>query len=150
MCFCGGHGLIESGLHGGEIGRRVSRPRDDHFRERFRDEEVIPGTKGPCPRGHGMEGRDFGGVDEGSEVCRAGLGDHGRAFWAVGGDGAEAAGGVGALEAAEAGGSGTGGGAADGKETEVLNGSGDEFPIEGAGDEDGDSLPAETVRAGEK
>lgn len=89
-------------------------------------------------------------MDEIGELGGSGLGDHGGAAWAVGGDGADMSGLVGAREAAEAGGSGAGGGAADGEKAEALDGAGDELAIEGLADENGDASVAEAVGAGEQ
>ena len=84
------------------------------------------------------------------ELGDTGLGDHGGAAGAVGGDGAVVAVEVGALQVAEAGGSVARAGAADGDEAEALDGAGDEFAVEAAADEDGDVAVAEAPCAGEQ
>ena len=81
---------------------------------------------------------------------RAGFGDAGGAFGAVGGEGADVALFVGVLHGAESGRSAAGAGASDGDEAEKLDGAGDEFAVEGLRDEDGDAEVAEAVGAGQQ
>ena len=90
-----------------------------------------------------------GGVDELGELGDAGLGDHGRAAGAVGGDGAVVAGQVGTLKVAQTGGAIAGAGAADREEAHVLGGTGDQLAIEAAAYENREAMVAEGPHAGE-
>jgi hypothetical protein len=142
-------GVIEDGLDGGLVGGGLRGPRYGDARERFGDEEAVPGAELPGAFGMAVEGAD-GGAGELGELGDAGLGDHGGAAWTVGGDGAVVAGEVGAAEVAQAGGAFAGAGATDGDEAEALDGAGDEFAIEATADEDGDATIAEAPDAGEQ
>jgi hypothetical protein len=90
------------------------------------------------------------GVDELSELGDAGLGFHGRASGAVGGNGTVVSGEVGALEVAQAGGAVAGAGAANGEKTHVLGGAGDQLAVEALADEEGEAVIAEGPYAGEQ
>ncbi len=89
-------------------------------------------------------------VDEFGELDNAGLGDHGGASGAVGGDGAVVAGQVGTLHVAQAGSTVAGAGAADGDEAESLDGAGDQLAVEAAADEDGEAVFAEAPGSGKQ
>jgi hypothetical protein len=142
-------GVVEDGLDGGLVGGDLCSPGDGDSREGFGDEEAVPGAELPGAFGVDVEGADVGAGELG-QLGDAGLGDHGGAAGAVGGDGAVVAGEVGAVEVAQAGHGVAGAGAADGDEAETLDGAGDEFAIEAAADEDGDATFAETPGAGEQ
>ena len=142
-------GTIEGGLNSGQVRRDRAGPGDGDAREGFGDEEAIPGAELPGAVGMNVAGVHCG-VDELGEVGDAGLGHHGRASGAVGGDGTVVAGMVGALEVAEPGGAVSGAGAADGEKAHVLCGAGDQFAVEALADEEGNSLFAEGPYAGEQ
>jgi len=89
-------------------------------------------------------------IDELGELGCAGLGDHGRAAGAVGGNGAVVASQVGALHVAQARSSVAGARAADGDEAEAFDGAGDEFAVEAAADEDVEAVFAKAPGAGEQ
>jgi hypothetical protein len=129
------------------VGGGWARPGDGNAGERFGDEEAVPGAELPGAMRVDVAGAD-GSVDELSELGRTGLGDHGGAAGAVGGDGAVVAGEVGTLHVAQTGSAVAGAGAADGDEAEAFDGAGDEFAVEAAADEDGEAVVAEAPGAG--
>ena len=94
-------GAIERGLDGGQVRGSRARPGDRDAREGFGDEEAIPGAELPGAVGMNVTGV-YRGVDELGELDDAGLGYHGRAPGAVGGDGTVVPGEVGTLEVAQA------------------------------------------------
>jgi hypothetical protein len=142
-------GAVERGLDGRQVGGDGACPGDGDPREGFGDEEAVPGTKLPGAVGMNVTGVD-GGVDELGELGDAGLGHHGWAPGAVGGDGTVVSGEIGALEVAEAGGAIAGAGTANGEEAHVLCGAGDELAVEALADEEGKAVVAEGPYAGEQ
>ena len=97
-----------------------------------------------------VKGADPGRRGEFGELDGARFGDHVRAAGAVCGEGADVAFGIGLFHGAKAGGSSARGRAAHGMEAEERDGACDEFAVEGGGDEDGDVVVAEAVRADEQ
>ena len=140
---------VESGLYRGQVRGGRARPGDGDAREGFGDEEAIPGAELPGAVGMNVTGI-YRGVDELGELGDAGLGYHGRASGAVGGDGTVVPVEVGALEVAQAGGAVAGAGTADGEKAHVLRGTGDQLPVEAAADEEGKAVVAEGPYAGEQ
>ena len=142
-------GAVERGLDGRQVGGDRACPGDGDAREGFGDEEAVPGAELPGTVGMNVTGVD-GGVDELCQLGDAGLGHHGRAPGAVGGDGTVVSGEIGSLEIAEAGGAIAGTGTADGEEAHVLCRAGDELAVEALADEKGEAVVAEGPYAGEK
>ncbi len=126
-------GAVERGLDRGQVGGDGACPGDGDAREGFGDEEAIPGAELPGAVGMDVTGV-YRGVDELGEVGDAGLGYHGRAAGAVGGDGTVVPGEVGALEVAQARGAIPGAGASDGEKAHVLRGTGDQLAVEAVAD----------------
>ena len=149
---CGG--AVERGLDGGlELGcgsvdgRDVRGPGKDDARERFGDEETVPGGERPGAVRHSGKGADPGCADQLGELYGAGLGDHRRPSRAIDGEGADVAISVGFGHLLQRGGAAARGRAANGAEAEPLDGARDQLAIEAARDEDGDAAAAEAVRA---
>ena len=141
--------MVKNGLDSRLLGSDLGCPGDRNARERFGNEETVPGANFPCLLGVDVEGA-YGSTDEFGQLGNAGLGDLGGATRAVGRNSAVVAGEVGAVEVAQAGGAVAGAGAADGDEAETLDGAGDEFAVEAATDENGDAVVAKAPGAGEQ
>ncbi len=142
-------GVVENGLNSRLLGGDLGCPGDSNARERFGNEETVPGANFPCLLGVDVEGA-YGGTDEFGQLGNAGLGDLGGATRAVGGNSAVVAGEVGALKVAEAAGAVAGAGASNGNEAQALYGAGNEFAVEASADENSDAIVAETPGTSEE
>jgi len=135
-------GAVESSLYSGLVCRSGARPSDRDSGERFGDKKAVPGSQPPRAVRMDVTGTN-GSVDELSELDSSGLGDHGRATRAIGGDGTVVAGEVSALHVAKARRAVAGAGAADGNEAKPFDSTGDEFAVKAAADEDGQLVVTE-------
>jgi hypothetical protein len=142
-------GEVERGLNGDLVGGNLASPGNGDAGKWFGDEKAVPGAGLPGALRVDVEGA-HGGVGQFGELDDSDLGDHGGAAGAVGGDGAVVAVKVDTVEIAQADGAVAGAGAADSDEAEALDGTGDEFAVEAAADEDGDAVVAEAPGAGEQ
>lgn len=150
MCRLGQlDGVVEGGLYSSLIGGNLGGPGDRDARERLGDEEAVPGVRLPCTVRMDVEGPNCC-VDQFGQLDNARLGDLGGASGAIGGNSAVVACQVGALEVAQSGRAIARAGAADGYESEALDGAGDEFAVKTAADKDGNSMVAEAPRGGEQ
>src|SRR5579875_3284641 len=100
---------VEGLLDGWEVGDDVWWPGEGYRRERFGDDEAVPGVEFPAAVGESVVCANPGGTAQLSELNGAGLGYHVGAAWAVGGEGADVAFGVGLGHGAEPGSSAAGG-----------------------------------------
>lgn len=142
-------GQIQRRLNQGLIGRHLAAPTDSDAREGLGNEETIPGAKLPGSIRVNVEGPDRR-TDKLCQLGHTGLGHHVGAARSVGCDGAVVAIHIRALEVAQANCAVAGAGASNGDEAETLDGTGDEFSIEAAADEDGDAVVAEAPGTGEE
>lgn len=142
-------GVVESGLDGCGLGSNLGGPGDGDTGKRFGNEESVPGAEFPGPFRVGIEGA-YCRIDEFGQLGDAGFRYLGGTTGTVGSDSAIMAGKIGSLEVAQAGCSVARARASNNDEAEALHGSGDEFAVEAATDEDGDAMVAETPGTGEK
>ena len=134
----------------GKIDRRVGRPGEGNSGEGFRNHEAVPGVEVPGVARLGVEGAKPLRIGDEGELNGTGFGDASRAFGTIGGEGADAVGDVGLGHSAECSRTPASAGATNRNEAETLNGTGDEFAIEGLRDQNGDAEIAEAMCAGEQ